>query len=104
MTYLHAASDRGVAPPHSGGDEPTIISSYLALLERGREAEAVAALEALAGVEVHGAELGQYVVTIEAASVGETYERATAITRLPCVTALNLVYCNFEDETLGASR
>ncbi len=88
----------------SRGDEPTVISSYLAMLERGREEEVVAKLEALDGVEVHGLEYGQYVMSIEAGSIDETYNRAAEITRMDGVTVLNFVYCNFEDETLGTSR
>lgn len=85
-------------------DEPTVISSYLAMLERGREEEVVAELERLEGVEVHGVEYGHYVMSIEARTIDETYSKATAITRMDGVTTLNFVYCNFEDETLGLGK
>ncbi|MDR2035299.1 MAG: chaperone NapD [Coriobacteriales bacterium] len=88
--------------PNSAGDAPVVISSYLALLRKGCEEEVVASMAALEGVEVHGSEHGQYVVTIEADSVDETFERATKITRLEGVTTFSLVHCNFEDEDLGA--
>ncbi len=85
-------------------NEPVVISSYLAMLERGREEEVVAELKTLEGVEVHGFEYGQYVISIESSTIDETYSKATEITRMDGVTTLNFVYCNFEDETLGTSR
>lgn len=83
-------------------DTSVVISSYLALLKRGSEPKTIAKLEALEGVEVHGAQHGQYILSIELKSVDATYRRATEITRMNGVTTLSLVYCNFEDETLGA--
>ncbi|MDR2492527.1 MAG: chaperone NapD [Coriobacteriales bacterium] len=79
-------------------EKPVVISSYLASIEPGRLEEVEARLACYDGVEVHGVEHGQLVVSIEAASLDATYERAVEITRLDGVTTFSLVYCNFEDE------
>ena len=89
-----------VAEMVNAADETVVISSYLTIVEAERATEVLAQIEALPGVELHGNEFGQHVVSIEAPSVDETYRRATEISLLPGVVTFSLVYCNFEDETL----
>ena len=79
-------------------EEPVVISSYLVVFEDEHREEALAKLGAMPGVEVHGSEGGQYVVSIEAPSIDETYDLAVEITKMPGVITFNLVFCNFEDE------
>ena len=78
-----------------------VISSYLAVIEEPLSDEVLRQLASYPGVEVHGSEFGQYVVSIEAASVDDTYDLAVKLTKMAGISTFNLVYCNFEDETLG---
>jgi nitrate reductase NapAB chaperone NapD len=98
---MSSVSDISEVCPDTVVDEPCLISSYLAFLSKGRESEVLAQIQAIEGAEVHGCEHNQHVVTIEAASVADTYKKATAITRIEGVITFSLVHFNFEDETLG---
>lgn len=56
------------------------------------------ALASHEGVEVHGMEAGQVVITIERPTLDESHDLANAITQLDRVTGLSLIYANFEDD------
>ena len=79
-------------------DEKVVISS-LVVEARPESVDAVArALAAMEGVEVNGYKI---VVTIEASSTGASHEISSRFIQIPGVLNVNLVYVNFEDETLG---
>ena len=85
-------------------EDDMIISSYV-LETIPEKCEAV--IETLAtfeGVEVHERVESRLVVSIEADTTEDTYALATKMTQLDGVFAVNLVYCNFEDETLAAQH
>lgn len=82
-------------------NEKVVISS-LVVEARPAEVEAVAAaLAQMEGVEVHEVNGYKIVVTIEASSTGASHEISSRIIQIPGVLNVNLVYVNFEDETLG---
>jgi nitrate reductase NapAB chaperone NapD len=75
-----------------------VISSYIIDSLPDRLVDVEAALEGMSGVETHGSDSCRVVVTIEAPTVGITFEQATAISQLSGVVAVNLIYHNFADE------
>ncbi|MCL1847381.1 MAG: chaperone NapD [Coriobacteriia bacterium] len=77
-----------------------VISSYVidTIPEKCEEVSSI--LVTYPGVELHGQEKNRLIVTIEADSVDETYVIATKMALLDGVLNNNLIYCNFEDETL----
>ena len=82
-------------------DEKVVISS-LVVEARPESVDAVArALAAMEGVEVHEVNGYKIVVTIEASSTGASHEISSPFIQIPGVLNVNLVYVNFEDETLG---
>jgi len=81
-----------------------IISSYVVETIPEKCESVIEALSALDGVEVHERIESRLVVSVEADSTDETYAIATKMTQMDGAFAVNLVYCNFEDETLAAKR
>ena len=82
-------------------DEKVVISS-LVVEARPESVDAVArALAAMEGVEVHEVSGYKIVVTIEAPSTGASHEISSRFIQIPGGLNVNLVYVNFEDETLG---
>jgi len=77
-----------------------VISSYVIDAMPARREEVAQAVASYDGVEVHGNEGNRLIVTIEAGSIDQTYGLATKVSQISGVLATNLVYCNFEDETL----
>ena len=77
-----------------------VISSYVIDTIPEKCEEVSALLVTFEGVELHGQEKNRLIVTIEADSVDATYEIATKLSLLDGVLNNNLIYCNFEDETL----
>lgn len=76
--------------------------SSLVVEARPESVDAVArALAAMEGVEVHEVNGYKIVVTIEASSTGASHEISSRFIQIPGVLNVNLVYVNFEDETLG---
>ena len=75
-----------------------VISSLIVTVEEGKASEAQAAVEALAGVEVHEEKNCQLVVTIEAETLDESAAIAESFSSLPGVLLTSLVYVNFEDD------
>ncbi len=63
---------------------------------------AAEALVRIEGVEVHEAQGCKLVVTIEADSSAASHAVASSFVGVEGVANVNLVYVNFEDETLGA--
>ena len=74
------------------------ISSAVIAVLPGREAEILAALTALTGVEVHAVEKARIVVTIEGYSTGELGDQLTTISAMPGVIAANMVFEHSEAE------
>ena len=73
------------------------ISSLVVHSRPGRARAVADGLSGMAGVEVHaGVEAGKLVVTLEAASEGETMERLAAIQARDDVLAAALVYHHSE--------
>lgn len=80
--------------------EKVVISS-LVVEARPEAVDTVCrALEAMEGVEVHEVSGYKIVVTIEAPSTGASHAVSSRIVAIPGVLNVNLVYVNFEDETL----
>jgi len=77
-----------------------VISSYVIDTLPKKCAQVTEALSGFEGVEIHGNENHRLIVTIEADSVDATYALATKLSQVDGVLTTNLVYCNFEDETL----
>lgn len=69
----------------------------------GRTDAVARELACIEGVEVHGVNGYKIVVTIEADSVDASHATASAFVQIEGVVGVNLVYCNFEDVTLGAN-
>ena len=74
------------------------ISSAVVAALPGREAEILAALPRLPGVEVHAVENARIVVTIEGYSTGELGDQLTRISAMPGVIAANMVFEHSEAE------
>ena len=81
-------------------DEKVVISS-LVVEARPESVDEVARALAMEGVEVHEVSGYKIVVTIEAPSTGASHEISSRFIQIPGVLNVNLVYVNFEDETLG---
>lgn len=80
--------------------EKVVISS-LVVEARPESVDAVCrALAAMEGVEVHEVSGYKIVITVEAPSTGASHEVSSRIVAIPGVLNVNLVYVNFEDETL----
>lgn len=69
-----------------------------------RTAAAAEELARAAGVEVHEVSGYKIVVTIEADSVEASHAVASSFIQIEGVTNVNLVYVNFEEETLGSDK
>ena len=68
------------------------ISSVLVHVRPERTGEVARAVAALDGADLHFAEAGKIIVTLEAASSGAVADRLAALGRLPGVLAATLVY------------
>ena len=82
-------------------DEKVVISSLVVEARPESVDEVARALAAMEGVEVHEVSGYKIVVTIEAPSTGTSHEISSRFIQSPGVLNVNLVYVNFEDETLG---
>lgn len=82
-------------------DEKVVISSLVVEARPESVDEVARALAAMEGVEVHEVSGYKIVVTIEAPSTGASHEVSSRFIQAPGVLNVNLVYVNFEDETLG---
>lgn len=82
-------------------DETVVISSLVVETVPECTDEVVRALEEIDGVEVHEVQGYKVVVTIEAPSSAASHAVASSFVGIKGVTNINLVYVNFEDETLG---
>lgn len=79
-------------------EEHVVISSLIVeclVEDMERVAQQLVALE---GVEVHGQENGQVVITIERETLDESHDLANSITKMSGVTGVSLIYANFEDD------
>lgn len=82
-------------------DAEKVVISSLVVEARPESVDEVArALAAMKGVEVHEVNGYKVVVTIEAPSTGASHEISSQFIQVPGVLNVNLVYVNFEDETL----
>ncbi|WP_165056604.1 MULTISPECIES: chaperone NapD [unclassified Adlercreutzia] len=79
-----------------------VISSLVVETLPERTDAVARALEHVEGVEVHEAQGCKLVVTVEADSSRASHAVASSFIGIEGVTNVNLVYVNFEDETLGA--
>ena len=81
--------------------EKVVISSLVVEARPAAVEAAAAALAQMEGVEVHEVNDYKIVVTIEAPSTGASHEISSRFIQILDVLNVNLVYVNFEDETLG---
>ena len=81
-------------------DEKVVISSLVVEARPESVDEVARALAAMEGVEVHEVSGYKIVVTIEAPSTGASHEISSRFIQIPGALNVNLVYVNFEDETL----
>lgn len=77
-----------------------VISSLLVETIEGKTNHVATQLEVIDGVEVHAIKGLQVVVTVEADSVDKSHEIASSFIQIDGVVGINLVYANFEEETL----
>lgn len=78
-----------------------VISSLVVETLVARTDAVARELALIEGVEVHEIQGYKIVVTIEADSVEASHATASSFIKIDGVVGVNLVYCNFEDETLG---
>jgi len=78
-----------------------VISSLVVETMPERTEAVAAALAAISGVEVHETNGYKLVVTIEADSTDDSHATASSFIDVEGVIGINLIYVNFEDETLG---
>lgn len=78
-----------------------VISSLVVETLAERTDEVARKLAAIEGVEVHEINDYKIVVTIEADSVDASHATASSFIKIEGVVGINLVYCYFEDVTLG---
>ena len=78
-----------------------VISSLVVETMPDRTDDVARELALREGVEVHETNGHKIVVTIEASSTGASHEISSRFIQIPGVLNVNLVYVNFEDETLG---
>lgn len=79
-------------------EEHSVISSLIVETLPENMARVEAALAELDGVEVHGSENGQIVITIERETMSASHDLANSLTQIDGVVAVNLIYANFEDD------
>lgn len=77
-----------------------VISSLVVETLPESTADVALALADLQGVEVHEVNEYKVVVTIEADSIDDSHDIASSFLEIQGVLGINLVYANFEDETL----
>ncbi len=82
-------------------DEKVVISSLVVETDPSKTEGVANELARIEGVEVHEIQGYKIVVTIEAPSTAASHEIASSFVAIPGVLNINLVYVNFEDETLG---
>lgn len=75
-----------------------IISSLVVEALPGKAEELSATLDKLEGVETHGVQENQVVVTIETETVEESHALASSFVHLEGAVNVNLVYANFEED------
>ena len=81
------------------GKEPIMVISSLVVETMPEHTDAVTKeLAQREGVEVHETNGYKVVVTIEADTVDDSHEIASAFIGIEGVTGINLVYANFEDD------
>lgn len=80
--------------------EKVVISSLVVEARPESVDEVARVLATMEGVEVHEVNGYKIVVTIEAPSTGASHEISSRFIQIPGVLNANLVYVNFEDETL----
>ncbi len=78
-----------------------VISSLVVETNPEKTASVAEELACIECVEVHEVQGEKIVVTIEAESSSASHAIASSFIGIPGVLNVNLVYVNFEDETLG---
>ena len=84
-------------------DEKVVISSLVVEAVPDSVESVAEALASIEGVEVHEVSGYKIVVTIEAPSTGASHKVSSRFVDIPGVLNVNLVYVNFEDETLSGA-
>ena len=79
-------------------DEHVVISSLIIDTLGEKTAQVADALAAIEGVEVHGQENGQVVITIETETLVQSHDLANSLVDIDGVVGVNLIYANFEDD------
>lgn len=75
-----------------------VISSLIVETLADKTHEVAQALATISGVEVHGTQDYQVIVTIEADTVNGSHAIASEFISIPGVSNVNLIYANFEDD------
>ena len=75
-----------------------VISSLVVETLPDKASSAALVLSAIEGVEVHGVNNNQIVVTIEAPTSDASHATASKFINISGVIGINLVYANFEDD------
>jgi nitrate reductase NapD len=85
---------------HREGTEAVVISSLLVESAPKTLGHVTRELARIEGVEVHGTHGAHIVISIEAPSISASYAIAASLKTIEGVTAVQLVYANFEDDPL----
>ena len=76
-----------------------VISGFMLITVEGKTDTVVEQLEKLPGVEVHHIEQGvKIILTLEAATVDESYRIGEAFKDIDGIVSICLAYTNFEDD------
>ena len=93
-------SATAAAPSTDPLDEPVVISSYLVNTRDGDVQKVADRVTLIGGVEAHQRFAGQFVITIEAASIDASIEAIKEVNATAGVINSVMVYANFEDDPL----
>lgn len=75
-----------------------VISSLIVETLPDSASSVAHSLSSIEGVEVHGINENQVVITIEAPTSDDSHEIASKFIEIKGVLGINLVYANFEDD------
>ena len=85
-------------PEENTPEEHVVISSLIIDALPDKLDQVTHALEAIEGVEVHGRDDSQIVITLETETLVQSHDTANSFIGIEGVIGVNLIYANFEDD------